>query len=326
MKSEILKKLRETDGYVSGQELCDTFGVSRTAVWKAINRLKEDGYEIDSASKKGYRMISGPGHFTQDEIMSRLDTEWAGREIFFFRQTGSTNTEINSLAGMGKPHGTLAVAEHQTGGKGRRGRTWESPTGVNIYMSILLRPQIEPDQASALTLVMALAVSKALEEECGVQPQIKWPNDLLLNGKKIVGILTEMTAEPDYISHVVVGVGINTNQEQISGEIRDRATSVLIETGKETNRAALTARILHCFETEYGLFMENRNMKALLAAYNDRLVNRDRQVCVLQPGNEYVGTARGINEAGELIVIKEDGTSENVYAGEVSVRGIYGYV
>lgn len=326
MKSEILKKLRETEGYVSGQELCDTFGVSRTAVWKAVNRLKEEGYEIDSVPKKGYRILKSPDCFSADEIKSRLETEWAGCEVFFYRETGSTNTEIGQIAQKGMPHGTLAVAERQTGGKGRRGRSWVSPSGVNIYMSILLRPDIAPDQASMLTLVMALAVSQAVDEVCGVKTQIKWPNDILLHHKKIVGILTEMTAEPDYISYVVTGVGINTNQEEMPDEICKNATSILIETGKRVNRAALAARVMYYFEKEYSCFMESRNLEGQREAYNERLVNRNQTVRVLEPENEYEGTAEGINETGELIVVRKDGTRECVYAGEVSVRGIYGYV
>lgn len=326
MKSEILKKLRETDGYVSGQELCDTFGVSRTAVWKAINRLKEEGYEIDSVPKKGYRILNSPECFSADEIKSRLVTEWAGREVFFYREIGSTNIEINQLAEKGMPHGTLAVAERQTGGKGRRGRSWVSPGGVNVYMSILLRPDFAPNQASMLTLVMALAVSEAIDEACGVKTQIKWPNDILLNQKKIVGILTEMTAEPDYISHVVTGVGINTNQEDMPEEIREHATSILIETGKRTDRAALVERVMYYFEKEYTCFAEDKSLKSRCEAYNERLVNRNQIVRVLEPGHEYEGTAKGINEIGELMIVKEDGTEKYVYAGEVSVRGIYGYV
>lgn len=326
MKSKILKKLRETDGYVSGQELCDTFGVSRTAVWKAVNRLKEEGYEIDSVPKKGYRILKSPACFSADEIKSRLKTEWAGREVFFYEEIGSTNTEINRLADAGKPHGTLAVADCQTGGKGRRGRNWVSPSGSNIYMSILLRPEIAPDKASMLTLVMALAVSKAIDEVCDVKTQIKWPNDILLSQRKIVGILTEMTAEPDYISHVVIGVGINTNQEELPEEIRANATSLFLETGEKTDRASIVERTMYYFEQEYASFMEKGNLELLVEEYNERLVNRNRAVRVLEPGNEYEGTAEGINASGELLVIRKDGTKEQVYAGEVSVRGIYGYV
>ncbi len=326
MKSKILKKLRESDGYVSGQELCDTFGVSRTAVWKAVNRLKEEGYEIDSVPKKGYRIVSSPTRYSADEIKSRLVTEWAGQEIYFCQETGSTNTEINQLAEKGMPHGTLAVAECQTGGKGRRGRGWVSPSGVNIYMSILLRPDLAPDQASMLTLVMALAASKAIDECCEVKTQIKWPNDILLHRKKIVGILTEMTAEPDYINHVVIGIGINTNQEEMPEEIKKNATSIRIETGKVTDRTALLERVMYHFENEYDRFEKSRNMGALCADYNERLVNLNQVVRVLEPGNEYEGTAEGIDETGKLRVVREDGTKESVYAGEVSVRGIYGYV
>ena len=293
---------------------------------QACLALKEEGYEIDSVPKKGYRILNSPACFSADEIKSRLKTEWAGREVFFYEEIGSTNTEINRLADAGKPHGTLAVADCQTGGKGRRGRNWVSPSGSNIYMSILLRPEIAPDKASMLTLVMALAVSKAIDEVCDVKTQIKWPNDILLSQRKIVGILTEMTAEPDYISHVVIGVGINTNQEELPEEIRANATSLFLETGEKTDRASIVERTMYYFEQEYASFMEKGNLELLVEDYNERLVNRNRAVRVLEPGNEYEGTAEGINASGELLVIRKDGTKEQVYAGEVSVRGIYGYV
>lgn len=193
-------------------------------------------------------------------------------------------------------------------------------------MSILLRPEIAPDKASMLTLVMALAVSKAIDEVCDVKTQIKWPNDILLSQRKIVGILTEMTAEPDYISHVVIGVGINTNQEELPEEIRANATSLFLETGEKTDRASIVERTMYYFEQEYASFMEKGNLELLVEEYNERLVNRNRAVRVLEPGNEYEGTAEGINASGELLVIRKDGTKEQVYAGEVSVRGIYGYV
>ena len=176
MKGEILKLSKETDGYISGQELCEKFGVSRTAVWKVINQSKEEGYEIESGTKGFY---GGSADVSLEELESTIHTKWAGTQVAFFEETDSTNNEIRRLAEQGAPHGTLAVAERQLGGKGRRGRVWTSPAGVGIWMSMLLRPQIDPMAASMLTLVMALATKKGIEKATGLKPEIKWPNDLV---------------------------------------------------------------------------------------------------------------------------------------------------
>ena len=215
MKSEILALLRESGDYISGQELCNRFGVSRTAVWKVMKQLKEEGYIIEAVQNKGYRLTENPDVFSASELKSRIRNQWAGRELYFYGETGSTNTDAKRLGEEGAPHGTVVAADMQTAGRGRRGRTWESPAGKDIYFSILLRPEFAPDKAAGLTLVMALAVARAVEEKCGVEAGIKWPNDVVVNGKKICGILTEMTVETDYIQHVVTGVGINVNMDSL---------------------------------------------------------------------------------------------------------------
>ena len=193
MKGEILKLLKETDGYVSGQELCRRFGVSRTAVWKVVNQLKEEGYEIEAVRNRGYALKGAGDVLSEAELLSCLETEWAGGRIVYFDATDSTNAQAKRLAHA--PHGTLVVSDRQDGGKGRRGRSWASPSGVGIWMSLILRPEIAPSSASMLTLAAALAVREGIQEETGLSPLIKWPNDLVLNGKKICGILTEMSTE-----------------------------------------------------------------------------------------------------------------------------------
>ena len=325
---EILKKLRDAKDYVSGQELCEYYGVSRTAVWKAIKQLEKDGYMIEAQNNKGYRLVEEDGSdiFSKVEIESYMDTQWVGRRLVFHRETGSTNLDAKALAEQGEAAGTLVVADMQTAGRGRRGRDWVSPSGKDIYMTLMLRPQCRPEKASALTLVMALAVVEAIREfipeECG----IKWPNDIVLNNKKVCGILTEMSAELDGIHYVVIGVGINVNQTTFAEDIRDRATSLLLESGMEINRARLVARVLHYFEKDYALFEKTWDLSGLIDQYNRFLVNRDREVRVLDPQGEFDGIARGINEKGELIVERQsDGQTVQVYAGEVSVRGVYGY-
>lgn len=332
-KEEILKKLRETEDYISGQELCEYYGVSRTAVWKAIKQLEKDGYCIEALTNRGYKLIDK--NVTENDVMSQvsiesyIDTKWAGKNFVFNKETGSTNQDVKALAEKGAPSGTLVVADSQLAGRGRRGRDWISPPGKDIYMSLLLKPSCMPDRASALTLVMALSVIEAIDEledfkgKCG----IKWPNDIVINGRKICGILTEMSAEIDAIHYVVTGVGINVNQTQFDQDIKGTATSLFLEGGNSVNRSKLIARIMHYFEINYAVFEQSFDMSGLIDKYNHFLVNRDKQVRVLDPKGEYDGVAKGINEDGELIVIRsEDEKQILVYAGEVSVRGIYGYV
>lgn len=331
-KSDILTLLRNSADYVSGQQLCDQFGVSRTAVWKVINQLKEEGYQIESVSRKGYRLLESPADIlSQSEIASRLQTKWAGKKLYYVDSTGSTNTDAKRFAEEGDPHGTTVVADMQTAGKGRRGRKWQSPSGINTYFTILLKPDFAPDKASMLTLVMALSVAEAIEEITELKAEIKWPNDIVVNKKKVVGMLTEMSTTPemDEIQYVVVGVGVNVNMgsiEEFPDEIRKTATSLRIESGKQINRAVLVEHILERFEQNYEKFEQTLDLSGLLDAYQSHLVNVDAQVRVLDPAGEYTGISHGINTTGELIVEKEDGSIVNVYAGEVSVRGLYGYV
>ncbi len=249
-KSDILALLRNSRDYVSGQQLCEQFGVSRTAVWKAINQLKEDGYQIEAVSHKGYRLLESPDILSESEILSRLTTDWAGRTLHYFNETGSTNIDAKRYAEEGEPHGTTVVANTQSAGRGRRGRLWQSPAGSAIYMTIMLKPQFVPDKASMLTLVMALSVADAIVEATGLAAGIKWPNDIVVNKKKVCGILTEMNAELDYIQYVVIGVGINVNNncpEEFPEEIRQTATSLKIESGMQIYLEAFLERVLEHF-------------------------------------------------------------------------------
>ena len=325
MKAAILKILRETGDYVSGQEICEKLGVSRTAVWKVIRQLQEEGYQVDAARSRGYRIIDGPDVMTAEEVESLLDTEWAGKPVVYYPETDSTNIRIRHLGDEGAPHGTLAVADRQTAGRGRRGRTWESPGGSCIYMSILLRPDLAPGKAPMLTLVMACGVAEGIMDCADVKVQIKWPNDIIVSGKKLAGILTEMSTQVDYINHVTVGVGINVNVQNFPEEIQT-ATSLLSETGTQTKRAPVIAAVMKHFEENYKIFMQTEDMSGLMKKYSSLLVNQDREVLILEKDAEYKAYAEGINQKGELVVRREDGTVENICAGEVSVRGVYGYV
>lgn len=325
MKAEILKMLRETDSYVSGQELCNKFGVSRTAVWKAINQLKENGYEIEAVQNKGYHLLSAPDIMDKTELESIHATEWAGCEIYYFDSIDSTNTKAKELAEEGHPSGTLVVADRQTAGKGRRGRSWESPTGIGIFMTLMLKPEINPNNASMLTLVAAMATTRAIRRVTGVPAMIKWPNDIVMNGKKVCGILTEMSAQFDYINHIVIGIGINVHNEDFPEEIAQTASSLYLESGQHIHRASLIEAFLEEFEDVYAEYLKTEDMEGLQKEYDAMLVNRGRQVRVLDPKEPFEGKAMGITKKGELIVDTWE-SRKLVSSGEVSVRGIYGYV
>lgn len=326
MKAKILALLRESGDYVSGQELCESLKVSHTAVWKVMNQLKEEGCEIEAVQNKGYRLLRTPDVLSESELRSRIDTKWAGRNVHFLKETATTNADAKRLIEEGEPHGTLVVADSQTQARGRRGRSWETEAGTSVYMTIGLKPDFTPEKASMLTLVMALAVSEAIHEITGLDAGIKWPNDIVVNRKKICGILTEMSMEADCIRSVVIGVGINTNQQSFPEEIKATATSLLLEKGEKVSRAELIMAVMKHFEYDYELFTQKEELSLFKDAYEKRLVNRNKKVRVLDPKGEFEGVAEGITETGELLVRTEDGSLTKVYAGEVSVRGYYGYV
>lgn len=325
MKEKILKCLRETEDYVSGQELCRMLDVSRTAIWKVMNQLKEEGYVIDAVKNKGYKLIQTPDIVTAEEVDSLLETEWAGHPVVYEEEQESTNQTAKMLAEQGAFHGTLVVAERQVSGRGRRGRPWHSPKGSGIWMSILLRPQIHPMSASMLTLVAAMAVYDAISsrvEGCA----IKWPNDIVIDGRKVCGILTEMSSELDNIHYVVIGIGINVNTDDFPVDIASVATSMHVITGAYYKRAEIIADIWKAFEKYYDFFVQTENLVLMVDTYNQRLVNMDRRVMIEERGHQYEGTARGIDAEGGLLVERDDGTTTSVISGEVSVRGILGYV
>lgn len=326
MKTRILKELKEAGDYVSGQELCEKLQVSRTAVWKYMNALKEEGYQIDSVTNRGYKLLNMPDSVTAEEIGSSLHTKWLGSDFRFYETLDSTNLEIRRLAEEGVLHGTTVVAEKQTSGKGRRGRRWLGDAGCGIWMSFLLRPQIAVENSSMLTLITALAVQKAIMEETGLRCQIKWPNDIIADGRKICGILTELSAQMDELNYVVVGVGINANIQEFPEDLKDKATSIEIETGKKIHRASLAAKVLEYFEKYYEQFLKTEDLSAFVDEYNCLLVHMNQKIRVVRGSKEEFFISRGINRKGELMVEDDAGKKAAVLSGEVSVRGILGYV
>ena len=369
LKNDVLTKLRDSRSFISGQELSEACGVSRTAVWKAVNRLREEGYGIEAVPNRGYRLADPTGLdlYNAAELERALAvTSWAGHPAVFREETGSTNLDVMALADKGRetaPEGLLVCAAKQNAGKGRRGRVWISPPEGNIYMSILLRPAVPANRAPMVTLVAAMAVCSALKELAGRKAEfaVKWPNDIVARRKagvmpagdrrpgeapdsvpepvpgpedgsrdtgwkKVVGILTEMRLEETRVRDVTIGIGINVNMSDIPEELRGTASSVLLMTGEITNRAALTAAVWKAFEDYYGRYLTDGSLEGLRSGYEKMLVNLGRKVRVLDPAEPFCGVARGISSFGSLLVTREDGTEVSVSAGEVSVRGVEGYV
>ena len=276
------------------------------------------------SEKESYEEIVTDGIYNETTIADQIHTKWAGKTVHFARETDSTNLWIKRLAKEGASEGTLALAEFQSAGRGRLGRSWEVPEGTSVMMSILLRPKFEPQYAPTLTLVMGMAVAKAVKN-LGFDVSIKWPNDVVVSHNKICGILTEMGVRDGKIDYAVIGVGINVNIKEFPEEMADKATSLYLESGKEFDRSQIPGLVMEAFEEYYEKFAATCDLSGLKEEYESILANYNQPVRVLAK-EPYEGVARGITDGGELLVEKTDGTIVAVSAGEVSVRGLYSYV
>ena len=276
------------------------------------------------SEKESYEEIGTGSIYNETTIADQIHTKWAGKTVHFARETDSTNLWIKRLAKEGASEGTLALAEFQSAGRGRLGRSWEVPEGTSVMMSILLRPKFEPQYAPTLTLVMGMAVAKAVKN-LGFDVSIKWPNDVVVSHKKICGILTEMGVRDGKIDYAVIGVGINVNIREFPEEMADKATSLYLESGKEFDRSQIPGLVMEAFEEYYEKFAATCDLSGLKEEYEIILANYNQPVRVLAK-EPYEGVARGITDGGELLVEKTDGTIVAVSAGEVSVRGLYSYV
>ena len=276
------------------------------------------------SEKESYEEIGTGSIYNETTIADQIHTKWAGKTVHFAREIDSTNLWIKRLAKEGAPEGTLALAEFQSAGRGRLGRSWEVPEGTSVMMSILLRPKFEPQYAPTLTLVMGMAVAKAVKS-LGFDVSIKWPNDVVVSHKKICGILTEMGVRDGKIDYAVIGVGINVNIREFPEEMADKATSLYLESGKEFDRSQIPGLVMEAFEKYYEKFAATCDLSGLKEEYESILANYNQPVRVLAK-EPYEGVARGITDGGELLVEKTDGTIVAVSAGEVSVRGLYSYV
>ena len=318
----ILEMLRQQEAPLSGAEMSKTLGISRNAVWKHIKSLRREGYHIEAKPASGYWLIAVPTHPTPWEIQAALGTEQIGKKVHALPQAASTNEVAFRLALNGAEEGEVVLAESQTKGKGRMGRKWESPAGLNIYLSIILRPRIVPGKTPLITLMAAVACAEAIDEVTGLTPAIKWPNDLFIERKKLGGILTEADMELDRINFVVVGIGINVNMTRAAfpPSIKDTATSLQEALGREISRIALIQAMLRHLEQWYKRLGQGRG-EAIRRRWKELALVQGQEIEVTSLGGVVRGTALDIDEDGALLVQTHSNTIKRVVAGDVTLRG-----
>lgn len=329
MRKLILNMLLENrEDYISGEYISKKLGVSRTAVWKNINALREAGYTIDSVSNKGYQLKEIPDIIDDVHLNKMLKTSSLGRNIKIYESIGSTNTKAKELALNGAPHGTLIIADEQTEGKGRRGRRWVSRPGTGLWMTLLLRPTLPPQFAPQLTIIAALSTVKAIAETTQLEPQIKWPNDIIINSKKVCGILTEIQAEPEVTNYIVVGIGINVNgsSAEMPDELSSIATTLEEEAGKGIRRMELAASLLNKFEPLYEEYVSTHDLSFVLDEYKKYSATLNKHVKVIGAAETFEGIVTAITNDGTLLVRTEDDSTREVLSGDVSIRGRDGYI
>lgn len=325
----LLSMLSQTE-YTSGERLCEQLGMTRAAIWKRMEKLRAEGYQIISAGKRGYRLETVRGSLLPGYIAAALQTRWAGRgEILYAQEMTSTSAVLKDHARKGAPNGSIALCEEQTQGRGRMQRSWECEPGQNLMHSLLLRPNLPLEQAPLCTLAAACAMAKAIEATVpGIKTGIKWPNDILIGGRKCVGILSELAADMDGIQFVVMGVGVNVNQREFAGELAQRATSLVNERAQDAppiDRAALLCAYLLYMEQAMDALMKE-GLPGILQEYGSRSVTIGSRVRVIGADSEFLGMADTVDETGALLVTDESGQKRRVLSGDVSVRGVMGYV
>jgi len=326
MRNKILGELyKNKENYISGEMLAKNLGISRTAVWKHINILKKEGYIIETTPGRGYRLLETEDKLLPGEIEILLGDNTIGKQVVYFESINSTNSYAKKEIGQ-LEDGTIVLAEKQTLGRGRRGKGWVSPKGTGIWVSLILKPDIPPREGIKMTQIAAAAVCESIRKLTGLNALIKWPNDIIINGKKVCGILTEMAGELNEISYIIIGIGINVNMDNFPDEIKEKATSLFIESGNKIDRRYLLIDILRNFETLYNDYIENLNLGRVLSIVKNYSAVLGKNIRVIQGKTEKKGKAIDINDEGLLLVELEDGSSESVMSGEVSIRGEEGYI
>ncbi len=319
MDEEILRLLKDhSSGFLSGEEISRRLKVTRAAIWKRVRHLRALGYEIEASTRTGYRLIRSPDLLTPSEVKPSLRTKWMGRSIHHFHSMDSTNSMAYQLALQGAEEGEIVVAESQKKGRGRLGRKWFSPPLSNLYLSVILRPEIPPQQAPLITLMAAVATAGAIHKFSGLQPMIKWPNDILLRNRKVAGLLNEIHSEMDRIHFVILGIGVNLNMDEkmFSKEIRGLATSLKREMGQSISRKAFLQTLLEELEMWYETFLKE-GASPILKAWRDKARIQGRPVKVTSFGEVLSGTAIDVDNDGALILETKAGERKRVVAGDV---------
>ncbi len=322
MRKQLLEIFSEANGgFVSGQKISEELGCSRTAIWKHIEDLRKEGYELEAVRKLGYRIVQKPDKISGNEIQLGLKTKTLGRHVHFEESVTSTQKIAHRLAYEGTPEGTIVVAEEQQAGRGRLDRLWFSPKYTGVWMSIILRPSIPPSQAPQLTLLAAVAVVQGIQEVTGLEPDIKWPNDILIGGKKVVGILTELQAEADRVNSVIIGIGINVNQsiEQFPEELTQIATSLSIQKGDKIDRALLIQSILAKLEDLYHNYLTN-GFKVVKLLWESYAISIGKQIIARTLNGSIEGRAIGITDDGVLRLEGLDGTIHLIHSADIELK------
>ncbi len=315
--AQILSRLAREKNFLSGEMLCREFGITRSAVWKHIDLLRAEGYQIDAVTGKGYCLSGMTGRAVAGEVLPFLTCHRFGKMINYHTITTSTNLLAKALAVEGKPEGYVVVADSQSGGKGRMGRTWLSPPAVNLYFSLILRPAVPSIRVPQLTLLVAVAIHQALMEVApDLAAMIKWPNDIMVNEKKLCGVLCEMQSEPELTHFVVVGIGINVNQSEMPPELTKSATSLLMERGELFSRPELLALVLNHFEPLYDEWLQQNDLGFILHYLEQYSLLQSKRVSIDQRKQHLSGTVTGIAKGGELTLLCADGQTILVSSGE----------
>ncbi|GAA0347822.1 bifunctional biotin--[acetyl-CoA-carboxylase] synthetase/biotin operon repressor [Bacillus carboniphilus] len=319
-KQTLLSLFQEKQGtFLSGQAIADNLGCSRTAIWKYIDSLKKDGYEIEAVRNKGYRLVDQPNLVKEYEIQRDLHTKTLGKKVYYHDTVTSTQKIAHELAGQGAQEGTLVIADQQESGRGRMDRQWYSPKGTGVWMSLILRPKLLPTQTPQFTLLTAVAVAQSIEEVTGITPDIKWPNDLLIRGKKCTGILTELQAEADQVRYMIIGIGINVNQDasDFPEELQEIATSLKMVKKQEIPRAKLVQEILRRLEKLYDLYIQLgfEPIKLLWESYSTTI---GKTINARTMNRNIVGKAIGLSHDGVLLLEDEEGVQHRIYSADIS--------
>ncbi|MCL7745940.1 biotin--[acetyl-CoA-carboxylase] ligase [Halalkalibacter alkaliphilus] len=321
MKEKLLKIFAEHQGeFVSGEMISQQLGCSRTAIWKHIDELRKNGYQLESAPRKGYRLVSKGDGIHPHEVKVGLSTTRLGQELTYFDTTNSTQYTAHKLAQEGATEGHVVIANEQTAGKGRLGRDWYSRKGTSVSMSIILRPDLPPQKTPQLTLLTAVAVVRAIKNITGIQCDIKWPNDILLKGRKLVGILTEMQADPDRVHSVIIGIGMNANQrsDDFDPAVRELATSLAIEKDESVDRAQVISAVLNEFEQLYDLYLKEgfTTIRSLWEAYS---LSIGTYIYARTMREVIYGYAKGITNDGVLLLEDEQGQEHKIYSADIEI-------